>query len=162
MLSVVPASRPAAPIDELLEALRWLRPAYREIYVAVERALEPLDVSVPLRGLLDALHRLQPATTPQLTRELRVPRQFVRRVVNEARDRKLLVDRPNPDHRTSPHHVLTDLGARTIAEIRQREATVLQGLHLEIDADDAERCAHVLRNLTVAFARLNATTRETG
>lgn len=143
--------------EALMEVMRWLRPAYREVSLAVERELSRRDVSVPLRGLLEALHRIQPATTPELTRELRVPRQFVRKIVEEGRARGFVEDRPNPAHRTSHRHTLTDLGEHTFADIRRREVAVLQALHLAIEPDDARRCAELLRTLTDQFARRNAT-----
>jgi DNA-binding MarR family transcriptional regulator len=109
------------PVALLYQGVQLVRPLLRNITKRVEADLEGAGVSVGQRAILEALLLLGRATAPQLTQALDVKRQFVARELQELHHRGLVVQEPNPKHRTSAFYSLTPESRGLIEGIRARE-----------------------------------------
>lgn len=95
----------------------------------------------------------RPRTVAQLARVLGVTRQNVQRIGDLLVDEGLARFADNPDHRTSPHLVLTEKGQKTLAGITRAAAerhSVLAAKLREVDL------AALRQNLAVIQAALDA------
>ncbi|WP_028936422.1 MarR family winged helix-turn-helix transcriptional regulator [Pseudonocardia spinosispora] len=121
--------------DQLAEIYLLVGPLYRRVLRAVERDEPDNQVTVGVRAVLDQLRRNGPMTVPQIGRSQSLSRQFVQRMVNDARADDLVELADNPDHQRSKLVALTDVGRSTID-------AVVRGEH--------EQLSHVGRHLTAA------------
>lgn len=109
------------PVSLLYQGVQLVRPLLRNITKRVEADLDGTGVSVGQRAVLEALLLLGRATAPQLTQALELKRQFVARELQELHGRGLVVQEPNPKHRTSAFYSLTPESRGLIEAIRARE-----------------------------------------
>ena len=144
------ATTPLGPDDaaaRLREVFDVLGPLYRRIFRTVESS-EPIEgVSVGVRAVLDMLRTHGPMTVPAMGNAQALSRQFVQRMVNDARDRGWVVLTDNPAHRRSSLVALTASGERTITAVLDREHAVLRDVPGDLSADDIDTCLHVLRSM---------------
>ena len=144
------ATTPLSP-DEAAARLRdvfdVLGPLYRRIFRTVESS-EPIEgVSVGVRAVLDMLRTHGPMTVPAMGSAQALSRQFVQRMVNDARERGWVRLTDNPAHRRSSLVALTTSGERTIAAVLDREHAVLRNVPGDLSAEDVDACLHVLRSM---------------
>lgn len=83
-----------------------------------------------------------PLTVSQAARRLGTTRQSVQRTANELLASGLAVTEPNPDHRASPHVVLTPAGRRTLQRISGAATHARRRWFSDRDVDDLA-VAHV-------------------
>jgi len=90
-------------------------------------------------------------TVPQLARTLGVSRQNVQRIANAlVRDRLArFVD--NPDHRSSPHLVLSDEGRRILAGLTRAASSRNRALATRLKGVDLAALRQDLHQIRVAF-----------
>ena len=124
-----------------------LGPLYRRIQRTVENS-EPIEgVSVGVRAVLDMLRTHGPMTVPAMGSSQALSRQFVQRMVNDARERGWVRPTDNPAHRRSSLIALTPSGERTIAAVLAREHAVLRDVPGDLTSDDIDTCLRVLRSM---------------
>jgi DNA-binding MarR family transcriptional regulator len=106
------------PPDELAERLARvyvvLGPVYRKVLRLVELDQRRTGMSVGVRNVLDQLRRGGDLTVPALARAQDLSRQFVQRMVNDARGAGWVEVVENPAHRRSGLVRLTRSGATAI------------------------------------------------
>jgi DNA-binding MarR family transcriptional regulator len=92
-------------------------------------------------------------TVPQIARRLGVTRQGVQRIADLLVGEGVATYEANPDHRSSPHLVLTERGRTALAALTKSAA----GLHARIAdnlaVDDLQQLHAGLRNLIAALRR---------
>lgn len=141
---------PLSPDDagaRMREVFDVLGQLYRRILRTVEDS-EPIEgVSVGVRAVLDMLRTHGPMTVPAMGKSQALSRQFVQRMVNDARDRDWVRPTENPAHRRSSLITLTPSGERTIAAVLAREHAVLRDVPGDLSSSDIDSCLHVLRSM---------------
>lgn len=144
------ATTPLTPdeaADRLRDVFDVLGPLYRRIFRTVESS-EPIEgVSVGVRAVLDMLRANGPMTVPAMGNAQALSRQFVQRMVNDARHRGWVRLTDNPAHRRSSLVTLTVSGDETIAAVLAREQAVLRNVPGDLCAEDIDTCLHVLRSM---------------
>ncbi len=136
---------PDALADRLAEVYLVVGPLYRRVLREVEADGPGAGVSAGVRAVLDLLHRTGPMTVPQMGRAQSLSRQFVQRMVNDAREAGLVERVDNPAHRRSGLVRLTPEGHRTIGAITEWEHARLRTLAGRVTGDDVEATLRVLR-----------------
>ncbi len=84
-----------------------------------------LEVTGPMRAVLELLLLGPPATVPEMARARGVSRQHIQQQVDTLLDRALVQRLDNPSHRRSPKIALTDAGRARIQSIRADELNAL-------------------------------------
>ena len=101
-----------------------------------------------------------PKTVPQIARRLGVSRQNVQRIAESlVRDAKANFV-GNPDHRTSPHLVLTDGGRATLARLTQAAGTEHKALADRLRELDLDALRGGLRAVLAALHLHDQSTKE--
>lgn len=131
--------------------LSLLRPSYHATYRAVERNLLDSGITAPVRGLLQLLADGESRTVPQIARQLRIPRQFALRLVDEAVALALVGRTLNPDHKRAHFVQITPAGASLIAIIQTREWDAVRPLMEKLPQEDLDATARVLSELIAYF-----------
>jgi DNA-binding MarR family transcriptional regulator len=98
----------------------------------------------------------EPKTVPQIARRLGVARQNVQRVADMLIDEGLAVLAPNPDHRTSPHLILTEAGRATFERLMSQGRAYHRELAEELSAADVAALRRDLRMFCDALDRRDA------
>lgn len=141
----------SATAGEVYEIIRLVRPLFRHLYKAVEDALAGTGVTIPMRGVLEALETGGLQTVPQIARTLMVQRQFTQVVVNALTERGWVEPLSNRAHKRSPLLRLTPEGAATLAAVKAHEFSVIERVASDLPADDVEACRRTLTELTAYF-----------
>ena len=92
-----------------------------------------------------------PLTVSQAARRLGTTRQSVQRTANELLAAGLAVTRPNPDHRASPHVVLTPEGEQTLLRITEAATQARRTWFSDRDVDDLTAAHAEVRRLRDAL-----------
>jgi len=95
----------------------------------------------------------EPKTVPQIARRLGVSRQGVQRLANLLVREGAAEFQPNPDHRGSPHLVLTDSGRGALARLTDSARQYHRALAGQIDGGELSSLHAALRSLIAAVAR---------
>lgn len=131
-------------------------PLYRRVYRRVERDAHIEGLSIGVRAVLERLGTGGSQTVPQMGRALALSRQFVQRMVNDAREAGYVELRPNPAHRRSSLVALTDEGAQAIATVKAREYEALGVVGSgQITRADIDATLRVLRHMLAAVEDVN-------
>lgn len=155
----------SAPLDpdalaaRLSEVYVVLGPLYRKAARTVERDEPLMGMSVGVRAVLDRLRRDGDATVPQIARDQDLSRQFVQRMVNDARAAGFVELASNPAHRRSPLVRLTSAGARAIESVAQREHRLMAQVGGDLTGDEVESTLRVLRHMLTALDEMEPTSR---
>ncbi|HVV92218.1 MAG TPA: MarR family winged helix-turn-helix transcriptional regulator, partial [Hyphomicrobiales bacterium] len=91
-----------------------------------------------------------PLTVPQIARRLGVTRQNVQRIADLLVADSAARYAANPDHRTSPHLVLTPAGTAALARLTAAAERSHAALAARTDAGDLAALHHGLRRLLAA------------
>lgn len=112
-----------------------------------------LEVSAPLRAVLELLLPGHPATVPEMARARGVSRQHIQQQVDTLLDRGLVERLDNPAHRRSPNIGLTDAGRALIQNMLADELNALA--HVQAGVSDAAtaQAARVLSLWRAALKR---------
>ncbi len=129
----------------LAEVYLVVGPLYRRVSRAVERDQPVMGMSVGVRAVLEQLHREGDLTVPTIAAAQELSRQFVQRMVNDARAAGLVELVDNPRHRRSSLVRLTDDGRAAIAAVVDREHRLLQDVAGGLTAGDVAATLRVLR-----------------
>jgi DNA-binding MarR family transcriptional regulator len=149
----VDAAAIAGLIDEAVLLVRQLRSAAGTVPGEV-------TVSGERRNLLWELERGGPQTVPQLARSRAVTRQHVQVLANSLEEEGHVEFSANPAHRRSRLVRLTTSGAERLAELRRREAELLNGMKTGASTEKVERVhlsipiLYPFRMHTVVFIRV--------
>ena len=98
-------------------------------------------------GLMRSLEIEGPQTVPALARSRPVARQHIQHLANEAAQQGLIEFIDNPAHKRSKLLRLTGEGRQFYAELMGRMATLAENLASDMEADEIESAAAVLRRL---------------
>lgn len=112
-----------------------------------------LEMTVPMRAVLELLLRTGPKTVPEMARARGVSRQHVQQQVDDLLDRDLVERRENPAHRRSARIALTDRGRALIENIRARELGRLSSLQVGVSDHAVREAAQVLGAWRSALGR---------
>lgn len=112
-----------------------------------------LEVTAPMRAVLELLLLGPPATVPEMARARGVSRQHIQQQVDPLLDRALVQRLDNPSHRRSPNIALTDAGRARIQSMRADELNAL--VHVQAGVSDAAiaDAARVLSHWRAALER---------
>ena len=91
-------------------------------------------------------------TVPQIARRLGVTRQNVQRIADILMAERLAGFAPNPDHRGSPHLVLTSRGQAVLAQLTKAAASHHRDLAHRLADIDIKAVHRSLRRLVAAIA----------
>lgn len=148
------ASDPLSPdalADRLAEVYLVVGPLYRKVSRVVERAQPQMGMSVGVRAVLDLLRRGGDLTVPQMARAQDLSRQFVQRMVHDARDAGWIELLENPAHRRSSLVHLTEEGARAIDAVTAREHDLMRRVGGDLTAEDLDTTLRVLIEMLTAL-----------
>lgn len=145
--------------DRLAEVYVAIGPVYRKVARIVERDQAVMGMSVGVRNVLDQLHRSGPLTVPQMARAQDLSRQFVQRMVNDARDSGFAEIADNPEHRRSSLIHLTADGRTAIEAVAAREHRLMGRVGGDLTAAELDATLRVLHHM---LAGLETIEREPG
>ncbi|MFC7458229.1 MarR family winged helix-turn-helix transcriptional regulator [Brachybacterium sp. GCM10030267] len=151
---------PHEPLDRdtlasrLAEVYVALGPVYRRASRIVERH-EPINgMSVGVRNVLDQLHREGELTVPQMARAQDLSRQFVQRMVHDARAAGYVELAENPAHRRSALVRLTPAGRAAIDSVSRREHELMGRVGGDLTAAELDATLRVLHHMDAALAEI--------
>ena len=147
--------RPSELGPRLALVYQVVGPLYRRVQRRVEHDEPVMGMSVGVRAVLDELRREAPATVPELARRLDLSRQFIQRMVNDARAARWVETTANPAHRRSSLLVLTPAGEQVIDRVVTREHELLSHVGGELTAHDIDTTLRVLREMLAGLDRLD-------
>jgi DNA-binding MarR family transcriptional regulator len=149
-----PRERPLPPDvlgRRLAEVYRVVGPLYRRVFRAVEQATPVEGVTVGVRAVLERLTETRAETVPQMARAMALSRQFVQRMVNDARAAGYVDTARNPAHRRSPLVTLTAAGTDAIARVQEREHASLGEVGGDLTEAEVAATLRVLRHMLAAL-----------
>lgn len=147
---------PDALADRLAEVYVVIGPIYRKVARIVERSEPIMGMSLGVRAVLDQLRREDGRTVPQLARGQDLSRQFVQRMVNDAREAGFVVLQENPAHRRSHLACLTDQGRAAIDAVAARERELLGRVGGDLTAAELDATQRVLEHMLAALEDVDA------
>lgn len=151
----------ALPPDQLAARLAEvyveIGPLYRKVARIVERSQPVMGMSVGVRAVLEQLSRLGERTVPQLARAQDLSRQFVQRMVNDAKEAGFVELAPNPAHRRSSLVRLTQAGRTAIDSVTERERELMSRVGGSLTGAELDATLRVLRHM---LAGLEAVEKE--
>ena len=136
---------PEALAARLADVYLVVGPLYRRVSRAVERDQPVMGMSVGVRAVLEQLHREGESTVPAIAAAQELSRQFVQRMVNDARAAELVELVDNPRHRRSSLVRLTADGRAAIAAVVDREHRLLRQVAGGLTAAEVDATLRVLR-----------------
>lgn len=129
----------------------------RLLFHALKRWAEALhpeaDITIPMRGVLEALLLAGPATVPEIARSRGTSRQHIQQQVDTLLASGLVERRDNPAHRRSLVIVLTDRGRARIETMRSEELHALDRLQPGVSDEAMAEAAQVLGAWRAALQR---------
>jgi DNA-binding MarR family transcriptional regulator len=93
----------------------------------------------------------QPKTVPQIARRLGLARQNIQRVADELVEEGLASFSANPDHKASPHLLLTPNGRRVLLDLQREAGAYYRQLASELSPADLITIRRGLRELCKAL-----------
>jgi DNA-binding MarR family transcriptional regulator len=96
----------------------------------------------------------EPKTVPQIARRLGVSRQAVQRLANLLARDGLATFEPNPDHRGSPHLILTERGRADLARLIASAEDYHRAIAARLDVGQLDAVRAGLRRLIAALDRV--------
>jgi DNA-binding MarR family transcriptional regulator len=142
---------PDALADRLAEVYLVVGPLYRKVSRVVEHAQPVMGMSVGVRAVLDQLRRGGDLTVPQMARDQDLSRQFVQRMVNDAREAGWVKLVDNPAHRRSSLVHLTRAGAQAIGAVTNREHELLRQVGGDLTGAEIDATVRVLTQMLAAL-----------
>lgn len=119
--------------------ITWLiRRLFRALGHTADEYLGEYGITAADRAVLEFLYPDRRLSVPEIASRYQVSRQHVQVTVNGLIDKRLLETRSNPRHKRSPLIVLTKAGRQLFADIRDKEAEVVEALFDGIPARDIE------------------------
>ncbi len=112
-----------------------------------------LELTLPMRAVLELLLLGGPATVPEMARERGVSRQHIQQQVDALLERGLVGRADNPAHRRSPKITLSDRGAALIKSMRADELNALVRIQVGVSDTATSEAARVLSSWRTALER---------
>ena len=134
-------------VDALGSLLDEVRLLWHVMSQVAERLHHGENLTLGMRGVLEQLHRLGPATVPGIARQRRVSRQHIQLLVNALGERGLVTTALNPAHRRSSLVELTPAGRETFERMSRREQRHLESLDVLGGDEAVARAAATLRDV---------------
>ncbi|MFF0990256.1 MarR family winged helix-turn-helix transcriptional regulator [Kocuria nitroreducens] len=138
---------PDALAARLAEIYLVVGPLYRKASRVVEREQPVMGMSVGVRAVLEQLQRDGEVTVPTIAASQELSRQFVQRMVHEAREAGLVELVGNPRHRRSSLVRLTPEGHSAIAAVTDREHRMMARVAGHLTDADIDTALRVLRSM---------------
>lgn len=151
-------SRPLDPdalAAHLAEVYLAIGPLYRKVARIVERDEPVMGMSTGVRAVLDQLRREGECTVPQMARAQDLSRQFVQRMVNDAKDAGFVELIANPSHRRSWLVRLTDTGRAAIEAVTRRELDLMRRVEGDLTGAELTATLRVLHHMQQALDELD-------
>lgn len=139
--------RPDALAARLAEVYLVVGPLYRKVSRVVEREQPVISMSVGVRAVLEQLKRDGDVTVPTIAASQELSRQFVQRMVHEARDAGFVELVGNPRHRRSSLVRLTPEGRSAITAVTDREHRLMTRVVGDFSDADIDTALRVLRSM---------------
>lgn len=127
--------------DELFREAQLLSRTLKQWTAELHREVE---VSLPLRGVLELILMGGPAAVPRLAQKQSVARQQVQQQVDALLESGLVERRDNPAHKRSALIALTDKGRALIQNMRAEELDALSRLQVGVSDHAMSEAAQVL------------------
>ncbi|HLJ72063.1 MAG TPA: MarR family transcriptional regulator [Roseiarcus sp.] len=140
------ANKAAALIPLIVADLFELAGAFRETGEAIARTTGQTQARWQVLSAASAERK----TVPQIARRLGVARQGVQRLANLLVADGSAVFEPNPDHRASPHLVLTESGRADLARLTKAAAAYHAAIARRMTGDDLAALRAGLKRLIEA------------
>jgi DNA-binding MarR family transcriptional regulator len=150
-------NRPLDPdtlATRLAEVYVTLGPIYRKVARIVERDQPLMGMSVGVRAVLDQLRREDGLTVPRMARAQDLSRQFVQRMVNDARQAGFVELTSNPAHRRSSLVRLTPEGRTAIEAVAARESRLMGRVGGDLTATELDATQRVLQHMLAALEEI--------
>jgi DNA-binding MarR family transcriptional regulator len=96
-----------------------------------------------------------PKTIPQIARRLGVTRQNVQRIADRLVQERFATFEDNPDHRGSPHLILTPSGRAALEQLSRAAEAHGAALAMKVDARAIEKLHRGLRSLIRALDEID-------
>jgi len=113
------------PIDELINETRIF---YQSLVQMTEQLHGETSISLGMRAVMEFLLKNGAETVPNMARQRRVTRQRIQALINQLTELELVKTVSNPATKRSPLISLTSKGKKTINEMRQKEAAMVDSL----------------------------------
>lgn len=139
----------------LAEVYVELGPLYRKAARIVERGQPAMGMSVGVRAVLDQLRREGELTVPQMARTQDLSRQFVQRMVHDARDAGFVDLIANPAHRRSSLVRLTTEGRGAIDDVAAWEHRLMGRVGGNLTQAQLDATLHVLTSMSTALDEID-------
>lgn len=124
-----------------------------------DRIVAPLGLTSARWQVMGAV-AARPQPVAWLARDLGAQRQSVQRIINDLRDLGFVELEQNPHHRRSPVVVLTETGAKRIADAMHTYAPIVESLSEDLKADSVANAQRTLEALRVCFEQRLVTDRD--
>lgn len=149
--------RPLPP-DELAALLAQvyvaLGPVYRRVARIVEHSEPIMGMSTGVRAVLEQLRREGDRTVPQMARTQDLSRQFVQRMVHDARSAGFVELVENPSHRRSSLVRITSAGTAAIDAVAAREHALMGRVGGDLTAAELAATLRVLHQMDLTLQDL--------
>lgn len=133
------------PLVGLVDEVARLNGRLKSVFAEARRAAELGDSEMMVLNAVVEADRSP--TVSQIGRSLGQPRQIVQRAANALVGSKLLVTRPNLDHKRAVLLVATDRGIALKREIDARADAIAAALTTSLDLDAVQKSTQSLRVL---------------
>lgn len=133
--------------DRLAEVYVAIGPVYRKVSRIVERSEPVMGMSVGVRAVLDQLRREGDRTVPQMARAQDLSRQFVQRMVDDAREAGFVELVDNPAHRRSHLVRPTARGREAIDAVAEREHRLMGQVGGDLTGAELDATLRVLDHM---------------
>lgn len=145
------ALKPDELAAQLAHVYAAIGPIYRKVARIVEHDEHVNGMSVGVRAVLVQLSSDGELTVPRIARSQELSRQFIQRMVNDARAIGFVDLVDNPGHRRSKLVRLTRAGRKAIEAVVSREHELMGRVGGELTAAELDATLRVLHHMKVAL-----------
>lgn len=139
--------RKASKAAQIEDLTRSLRATFQELRALGDALHADLGITAAMRAVLERAAEGEPETVPQIARAKTVSRQHIQTVADALAGKNLIAFAENPAHKRSPFVIPTQDGQEAHAEMRRREAAILQRLALGFEAEELSFCSATMVKL---------------
>jgi DNA-binding MarR family transcriptional regulator len=130
----------------------WLiRRLFRSMASVSSASLEDLGITAADRAVMEFLYPDERLSVPDIAERYDVSRQHVQVTANRLQDAGFLESQPNPRHKRSRLLALTETGRHVFAEVRRRDAGIVERAFEGIPANDVASTRRTLERLRDAL-----------
>ena len=133
--------------QNLFSLIRGLRGAFHDLKTVSDRMNNDVNITAPLRAILEHITDHGPMTVPQISAAKNVTRQHIQTGVDDLAKRGLVTLVDNPHHKRSRRVALTEPGNAAFNIIRDRETELLIQLAARFDSAQLKNAADIVAKL---------------